>query len=138
MSFGCYHLFLEQRDNHINLLVRFTKQRQLARQVGDSRTLSFVEKEAMAPRTVGGLARGMAHSGHIRHENYEFTSVGGPAPASAFIRVLDLSSRDLDPMVFGGHTLRTALSSNTLEFTYIGGLVPSLATSHDQIFHPGS
>ena len=37
------------------------------RQVGDSRALSIVEKEAMAPRTIGGLARGMAHSGHIYH-----------------------------------------------------------------------
>jgi hypothetical protein len=32
----------------------------------------IVEKEVMAPHTVGGLARGMTHDGHICHENYEF------------------------------------------------------------------
>jgi hypothetical protein len=63
----------------------------------------FVEKEAMAPHTNGGLGHEMAHDSHIRHENYVFTSVGGPAPASAFSRVLDLRSGDLDPVVYGGH-----------------------------------
>ena len=81
----------------------------------------------MAPHTIGGLAHGMAHGGHIRHKNYEFTGVRGPAPASAFNRVLDLRSEDLDPMVYGGHTLGTALSSSIPEFTYIGGPVSSLA-----------
>ena len=51
------------------------KCRQLAHQVGDSRALSIVKKEVIAPRTVGGLAHGMAHGGHIRHENYEFIGV---------------------------------------------------------------
>ena len=37
----------------------------------------------MAPRTVGGLSHRMALGGHIRHENYEFTSGKGPAPATA-------------------------------------------------------
>ena len=36
----------------------------------------------MAPRTVGGLASGMAHGGHICYENFEFTGIKGPAPAS--------------------------------------------------------
>jgi hypothetical protein len=67
-------VFLEQRDNRINLLVQFTKHRQLARQVGDIHALSIVEKEAMGPRTISGLAREMAHGSHIRHENYEFIS----------------------------------------------------------------
>jgi len=39
-------VFLEQRGNRINLLVRFTKYRQLACQVGDSRALSIVERES--------------------------------------------------------------------------------------------
>jgi hypothetical protein len=78
----------------------------------------------------------MAHDGHIRHENYEFTDIKGLAPTSSYI--LDLRFRDLDPMVYGRHTLKTALSGNILEFTYIGGPVPSVAMSHSQIFHPGS
>jgi hypothetical protein len=41
-------------------------------------------------------------------------------------------------MVYGRHTLKTTLSGNILEFTYIGGPVPSVAMSHSQIFHPGS
>jgi hypothetical protein len=92
----------------------------------------------MAPRTNGGLAREIAHGGNTHHENYEFIGVRGPAPASAFSCVPDLCSRDLDPAVYGGHTLGTALSGSILEFTYIGGPVPSLATGHGQVFHPGS
>jgi hypothetical protein len=117
-------IFLEQRVNHINLLVQFTKQQQLARQLGDSRSLSIVEKVALAPRTVSGLAHGMAHGGHIRHKNYEFTGAGGPAPASAFSHALDLCFRDLYPAVYDGHTLETTLSGSIPEFTYIGGQYP--------------
>jgi hypothetical protein len=102
----------------------------LARQVGDSRALSFIEKEAMAPHTIGVLAHGMAHDSYIRHENYEFIGVEGPAPMFAFSHGLDLRSRDLDPMVYSRHTLRTALSGSIPDFTYIGGQVPSLATCH--------
>jgi hypothetical protein len=80
----------------------------------------------------------MAHGSHIRNENYEFIGTEGPSPMSAFSYALDLHFRDLDPTVYGGHTLRTALSGGILVFTYIGGPVPSLATSHGQIFHPGS
>ena len=76
-------VFLELHGNRINLLVWFMKHRQLACQVGDSHALSIVEKEVMAPCTTGGLARGMAHDGHIRNENYEFIAVKGPALASA-------------------------------------------------------
>jgi hypothetical protein len=78
----------------------------------------------MAPRTVGGLAGGMAHGGHIYRENYEFTDVEGVAPTSTVSRTPELRSRDLDPMVYGGHALRTALSGSIPEYTYIGGLRP--------------
>jgi len=91
----------------------------------------------MAPCTVGGLTHGMAHGNHIRLESYEFTGVGGPASVSAFSRFLDLSSRDLDPAVYGGNTLGTTLSGSILEFTYIGGPVPSFAMSRGQVFCPG-
>jgi hypothetical protein len=64
----------------------------------------------------------MAHGGHIRHENYEFTDIEGLAPTSSC--VLDLRFRDLDPVVYDGHTLKTALSGNILEFTYIRGQYP--------------
>ena len=72
------------------------------RQVGDSRALSIVEQEAMTPRTVGGLAGGMAHGGHIHHEDYEFAGIEGPAPAPTFSHGLDLRSRNLDPVVHYG------------------------------------
>ena len=99
------------------------KHQQLAGQVGDSRALSIVEKEAMAPRTNGGLARGMAHGSHIRHENYEFIGIEGPAPTSIFSHSQVLHPGDLDPVAYEGHTLGTALSGCILEFTYIGGPV---------------
>ena len=79
----------------------------------------------------------MAHDSHIHHENYEFTGIGGPALVSTFGLVLDLSSRDLDPVVYGGHTLGIALSGSIPEFTYIGGPVPSFAMSRGQVFCPG-
>ena len=80
----------------------------------------------------------MAHDGHIRHKNYEFTSVRGPVPTFAFSHVLDPHFEDLDPMVYAVHTLGTAFSGNILEFTYVGGPVPFLITRHGQIFHPES
>jgi hypothetical protein len=90
-------------------------------QVGDSRTLLIIEQKAMAPSTVGGLAGGMAHSGHILHENYEVTGVRGPAPASAYIRGPNLRHGDLGPVACGGHTLRTVPDGSIPKFTYIGG-----------------
>ena len=113
MCFGCYHclpLFLEQRDNRINLLVRFMKHRQLVRQVGDSRALSFVEKEAMAPHTTGELDGGMAHRGHIRRKKYEFIGVEGPAPPFIVGHVRVLRSGDSDPMASGEQAHETAPS----------------------------
>jgi hypothetical protein len=80
----------------------------------------------------------MAHVNHIRYKNYEFISIEGPALVSTFSHGPNLYPGDLDPVVHGGHTLRTAPGGNILEFTYIGGSVPSLVTSHGQIFHLGS
>ena len=131
-------VFLEQRGNRINLLVRFTKHRQLARQVGDCRALSIVEQEAMAPRTVGGLAGGMAHGCHIRRENYEFTDVKEPAPASTYYHDPNLRHGYLSPVARGGHTLGTAPDGSIPRFTYVGGSVPSLVTGHGQVFHLGN
>ena len=80
----------------------------------------------------------MACGGHIRHENYGFIGIEGPAPASAFGHGLDLHSRGLDPVAYGRHSLRTTLSGYISKFTYIGELVPSLIADHGQAFHPGS
>ena len=91
----------------------------------------------MAPRAADGLARGMAHSGHIRRESYEFTDVKGPAPASAYNRGPNLRHGDLGPVAHGGHTLRTSPGGSVPKFTYIGGPVPCLITSYGQVLHPG-
>ena len=90
----------------------------------------------MAPRTIGGLAGGMAHGGHIRCENYEFAGIGGPAPTSAYSRCRSLRHGDLGLMAHGGYTLRTTPGGSISEFTYIVGPVPSLVTSHGQVLHP--
>jgi hypothetical protein len=113
-------IFLEQCGDHISLLFWFTKHRQLARQVGDSRALLIVEQEVMAPPTTRGLAGGMAHGDHICRENYEFTGIGRLALASAFSCIPDLCSRDLDLVVYDGRTLETTLSGSIPEYTYIG------------------
>ena len=136
MSIGLLNatiVFLEQHGNHINSLVRFTKHRQLARLVGDSRALSFVEKEAMAPHTTGELDGGMAHRGHIRRKKYEFISVKGPAPASAYSHGSDLHPRNLDPTAHGGHTLGTPLGGCILEVTYPEGPIHSLIAGCGQV-----
>jgi hypothetical protein len=44
----------------------------------------------MAPRTIGGLVGGMAHGGHIHHENYGLIGVNGLAPTSTISHSLDL------------------------------------------------
>jgi hypothetical protein len=84
----------------------------------------------MAPHTVGGLVGGMAHDGHIHHENYGFISANGPAPMSAFSHSSDLHLGNLDAMAHGGHTPRTAHMGYFPKFTYLEGLVASLVTSH--------
>ena len=97
-----------------------------------------VKKEAMAPRTAGGLAGRMAHGGHIRRENYEFIDVKGPTPASALGRGPNFHPSDLDPVVHGGHTLRAALGGCIPEFTYPEGPVPSLTTGRCQFSRLGN
>ena len=126
-------IFLEQRDNRINLLVWFIKHRQLVPQVGDSHALSFVEKEAIAPRTIGLLAHGMARGDHIRHENYEFISVEGPPPTSTHGYDPNLYHRDPGHVAYSGHTLETTSGGSILEFTYLEGLVPSLIAGCGQV-----
>jgi hypothetical protein len=126
-------IFLKQRGNRINLLVLFTKYRQLGRQVGDSHALSVVEKEVMAPHTIGGLAGGMARSGHIHRENNRFIGVKGLAPTSTFSRSLDLHLRNLAPVVHGRHTPRTTLGGYISEYTYLEGTVPSLIVGRGQV-----
>jgi hypothetical protein len=49
----------------------------------------------MPPHTVGGLAGGMAHGGHIHRENYGFISIDEPVPTSAFSHNPDLYWRCL-------------------------------------------
>jgi hypothetical protein len=85
----------------------------------------------MAPRTIGGFTRGMAHDSHLHHGNPKFVNVEGPAPMSIFSHSQVLHPRDLDPVAHGRHTLKTTLNGYILEFTYIGRLVPSLITGHD-------
>jgi hypothetical protein len=92
----------------------------------------------MAPNTVSGFTHGMAHGGHIRHENHEFTGIEGPTPTFAFSSSPNLHPGDLDPVAYDGQTLRTALNSSILEFTYIGGPVPSLIIGHGQVFRLGN
>ena len=99
------------------------KHRQLVRQVGDSCTLSIIEKEAMAPRTAGGLAGGMARSGHVHRENYGFIGAKGPAPMSTFIYSPDFHLGNLGPMAHGGHTSGTTHRGRIPEYTYPEGLV---------------
>ena len=129
-------MFLEQRGNHINLLVQFTKHQQSTCQVGDSRALSFVEKEAMAPHTTGELAGGMAHSGHIYSKNYEFISIKGPAPVSTHGYDLNICHGDPEHVAHSGHSLKTTSNGRILEFTYLEGPVPSLVASHVQVSCP--
>lgn len=41
-------------------------------------------------------------------------------------------------MVLGELMLRRVLGSRILEFTHVGGLVPSLASGPNQVFHLGN
>ena len=75
------------------------------RQGGDSRALSFVEKEAMAPCTYGGLAHGTASDGRIRLGNSEFINVNGPTPTYAIGPVWALYPRHLDATASDGFSL---------------------------------
>ena len=86
----------------------------------------------MAPRTVGGLAGGMAHGSHIHRENYGFIGTKGPAPASASGHSMDLHLGNLSSVAHGGHTPRTTLEGCIPEFIYPEGPVPLLVTSRGQ------
>ena len=66
------------------------------RQVGDSRSLSIIEKEAMAPYTHIELALAAAPSSRIRLESLEFTDIDGPAPINGLIPSQNLCFGDLD------------------------------------------
>ena len=90
----------------------------------------------MAPRTTGELTGGMAHGGHIHHENYGFIGTNGPAPASTIGHSPDLHLGNLSSMVHNGHTPRTTLRGSILESTYPERLVPSLVASCVQVSHP--
>ena len=92
----------------------------------------------MAPRTAGGLTRGMANDGHIHHKNYEPVGAKGPAPMSAYSRGSDLHPRNLDPVAHSGHTLGTPLRGCIPEFTYPEGPVPSLIAGRAQVSRPGN
>jgi hypothetical protein len=72
----------------------------------------------MAPRTVDGLASGMAHGGHIHRENYGFIGAKGLAPASPFSRSPDLHLANLGHMAHDGHTLGTTHGACILKYTY--------------------
>jgi hypothetical protein len=82
------------------------------------------------------LTQGMALTGHILLVNHAVNHTEGPTPTSAYSRGPNLCLGDLGPVARGGHTLIIAPEGCIPEFTYIGGLAPSLATGHGQDFHP--
>jgi hypothetical protein len=92
----------------------------------------------MSPCTVGGLASGTAHCGHIRHKNYEFISTKGPAPTSAHSYDPNLYHGDPRHIAHSELTLKTAYDGSILEFTYLDRPVPSLTASHGQASHSGN
>jgi hypothetical protein len=85
--------------------------------------------EAMAPRITSGLAGGMAHNGHIHHENYRFIGANGPALTSTISHNPDLHLGNLGRMAHSGHTPGTTLGGYIPEYTYLEGPVPSLVAS---------
>ena len=68
----------------------------MARQVEDSRALSIIEKEAMAPCTYIRLTLGVAPGDRIRFRSLEFTDINGLAPIHGLISGQALCFRDLD------------------------------------------
>jgi hypothetical protein len=71
------------------------KHQQLTRKVGDSRTLSIIEKEAMAPYTHIRLALGAAPDGRIRFKSLEFANIDRLAPVNGLIPSQALRFGDL-------------------------------------------
>jgi hypothetical protein len=78
----------------------------------------------------------MALTGHILLENHAVNHTKGPVPTSTFGHKPDLHLRNLGPVAYGGRALRTIRGGCILEFTYVGGLGPSLITNHSRDFHP--
>jgi hypothetical protein len=66
----------------------------------DSRALSIIEKEAMAPCTYVELALGVASSGPIRFGSLKFADINGPAPKDDLLLSKALCFRDLDFMAY--------------------------------------
>ena len=138
MSFRCYHR-LPRAAWHSYKFTSPVYKTSIVGAPGRGQSCTLVVgKEAMAPRTIGGFARRMAHSGHICHENLGSIGIEGLALMSALGHGLDIHPRNLDPMAYGRHTLRTTLRGCILEFTYIGGPTPSLITSYGLVFHLGN
>ena len=131
MSFRCYHHLSRAAWQSYKFTSLVYKKLTV---IAHSRLL----KEAMAPRTVGELTGGMAHDGHIHHKNYEFTSIKGPAPATARGYDPDLCHRDPRHVAHSEHTLGTASGGSILEFTYPEGPVPSHITGRGQVSRPGN
>jgi hypothetical protein len=121
MSVGCYHRLPRAARQSYKFASPIYKTQTVGGPGRDSRTLSIVEQEAMAPCTVGGLVSGMAHGGHICHENYKFTDIGGLAPVFAYSHGPNLHHEDIGPMARSGQTLGTAPDGSIPEFTYMGG-----------------
>jgi hypothetical protein len=71
------------------------KHQQLTRKVGDSRTLSIIEKEAMAPYTHIRLALGAAPGGCIRFRSLEFANIDRSVPVNGLIPSQALRFGDL-------------------------------------------
>ena len=82
------------------------------------------------------LTRGKALSGHIPLGNHTVDHLRGLAPTSAFSCSSNLHPGGLGLMTHGRHTLRTPHRGCILEFTYVGGLAPSLIAGHGQDFPP--
>ena len=70
--------------------------------------------------------------------NHVVNHTKGPAPAFAFSYGLDLRLGDPDHVARSGHTPETTHGGCVLEFTNIGGLIPSPITGQGQDFHLGS
>ena len=87
----------------------------------------------MVHRIADELVGGMDRDGHIRCENYEFIGVKRPAPMPVFSHGPGLHHGNLDPMIYDGHTHRTALRGSILELTREGGQQPFLPPMVDTL-----
>jgi hypothetical protein len=67
------------------------------------------------------LTRGMASTGHILLGNHDVNHTKGQMPASVLSCDPDLRPVGLDPMVHGGHTLKTTLEGCIPECTHVRG-----------------